>query len=489
MSFFKLNELHLHSSDNLWLPDVLYGPNWTELYAAFRFQPPLGSPIDGLVTRKNESWTQSEWEELQQSCASRGVTIIPEIESPGHALVISQWKPELRIVSEPDDLNLSVPDTIPTIKSIWDQFLPWFDADEVSIGADEYDSSLANDYISFVNEMSDYIHEKSGKSIRIWGTYEPSKTMSVSKNITIQHWDFPDDDIPVNLMEQGYHVINSEQYFLYLDGKTSDGGQFPQSLNEDLLWSGAPDGKGWMPTIFSPNDASNNTNIDNPMLRGSLFALWMDWGNPCCTALEVYYQLARSIAIFSEKSWAGSEVRETALTRDQFDAIYDSLNAAAPGQNLNRVVKPAYGNVVYKYASTFPGLKTPVSSVGPPYTLTFNVKPSDQFPDTGILFSGADSQLFAQNLTFVPTSTNVSYALNFELPKNKYTSVAIHATTDYTYAVINGDENNKYFYTTGLDLWGDYTAIVNMSFAAPAQEIGGAGFRGQITDVSLTLGV
>ena len=94
-------------------------------------------------------------------------------------------------VGEPDHLNLSYPETIPTIKSIWEEFLPWFSAPEVSIGADEYDASLANDYISFVNEMSTYIESKSNKTIRIWGTYEPSDTMSVSTNITIQHWYFP----------------------------------------------------------------------------------------------------------------------------------------------------------------------------------------------------------------------------------------------------------------------------------------------------------
>lgn len=79
--------------------------------------------------------------------------------------------------------------------------------EQVSIGADEYNSSLADDYNNFVNEMvcpyrsnashlaslrshvqSDFIGQESGKTIRLWGTREPSNTTSVSKNITIQHW-------------------------------------------------------------------------------------------------------------------------------------------------------------------------------------------------------------------------------------------------------------------------------------------------------------
>jgi len=260
-SFFKINEFHLHASDNLWNPAFLYGDGnegWKSLCAAFRFQPPPGSSLSGLVPRKNESWTQSEFLIMQNTCAQHGVTLIPEIDTPGHSLVINQWKPQLMENDTPDHLNLSFPETIPTIKSIWDEFMPWFSASEVSIGTDEYDVNLADDYINFVNEMSSYIFSKSGKSIRIWGTNEPSDTLSVSKNITIQHWDFPGDDILNRLMEADYQVINSEQAFLYLDGKTSEDGQFPQELNQGLVWSGAPGGKGWAPNIFSPTDASNN---------------------------------------------------------------------------------------------------------------------------------------------------------------------------------------------------------------------------------------
>ncbi|KAI9066518.1 glycoside hydrolase family 20 protein [Trametes sanguinea] len=488
-SFFKINELHLHASDNLWNPAFLYGDGnegWKHLYAAFRFQPPPGSPIEGLVPRKNESWPKQDFLAMQETCAKHGVTIIPEVDTPGHSLVINQWKPELMENGAPDHLNLSYPETIPTIKSIWDQFLPWFSASEVSIGADEYDASLANDYISFVNEMSSYIASKAGKSIRIWGTNEPSKTMSVSKDITIQHWDFPGDDIPVQLLQKGYRVINSEQFFLYLDGKTSEDNQFPQELNQDLIWAGAPGGKGWAPNVFSPTDPTNNTTPDDPNLRGSIFALWNDWGNNATTALEIYYQLARSIAVFGEKAWAGSDVRQTQLTRAQFDAAYPLLNAAAPGQNLNRVVKPIHGNVVLDLPGSYTSLSTLIPSVGPPYTLSFSVKPDSKAPSTGLLFSGIDSKLHVANLTF--EATGQLYALDYVLPTNKYTSVAIHATREYTYAIIDGDAANPRYWYTLMDIWGDYMALGNMSFAAPSAQIGGDGFRGTIKDVKLTLG-
>ncbi|EIN08579.1 glycoside hydrolase [Punctularia strigosozonata HHB-11173 SS5] len=493
-SFFKINEFHIHASDNLWNPAFLYSPGdaWKEVYAGFRFQPENGSPVSGIVpsSKRNETWTREEFTAVQTTCAEHGVTIIPEIDTPGHSLVITQWKPDLMIQGTPDNLNLSYPDTIPTIKSLWDEFLPWFSASEVSIGADEYDASLADDYINFVDDMSSYIHAQSGKRIRVWGTNEPSKIgLSVSTNITIQHWDFPGDDIPVALMDRGYDVINSEQTFLYLDGKTSDGGQFPQELNQTLMWTGAPGGGGWAPNVFSATNAGNNTTPGNPRLRGAIMALWNDWGNNATTQLEIYYQLARSLAVFGEKTWAGSGIRSTELTQDEFDSIYPILNSVAPGQNLNRVVVPKHGNVVYSYnlyqphesLSELP-LNTSVASVGPPYNLTFRVKPTSQ---DGILFSGIDSLLRVGNLTF--EALGQRYSLRYTLPLHKWTTVTIRATREYTYAVIDGNEDGKLWWTTLMDIWGEYLAVGNMSFAAPAQIIGPS-FQGTIDLVDLTLG-
>jgi hexosaminidase len=170
------------------------------LYSAFRLwteDPALA----GLNKRRNESYTQTEFEQLQYSCAARGVTVIPEIEAPGHALVITQWKPELGMEGQIDLLNLSNPDSTEQMKTVWQTFLPWFHSKAVHIGADEYVDSqlsktaLAEVYNVFVNEMADYIYGESGKTIRIWGTFPPNSNYStqINKNVTLQHWEFFED--------------------------------------------------------------------------------------------------------------------------------------------------------------------------------------------------------------------------------------------------------------------------------------------------------
>jgi hexosaminidase len=387
-------------------------------------------------------------------------------------------------------LGQSHPDTIPTIRALWDEFLPWISSPVVSIGADEYDSAYADEYLDFVNDMSSYIKSTGHKSIRVWGTTEPSTTRSLATNITVQHWDFPDGSIPVQLMAKGYDVINSEQAFLYLDMKTSDDGQFPQTLDEPLLWA-----SDWAPNIFSAADPSNNTSPHDPRLQGAIMALWNDWGNNASTPLEAYYALARSLPLLAEKTWNGAGVRTAALDAARFNATYPPLNAAAPGQNLNRAVKPPPGadGVVFahdlSHAPAGTVVHTGVASVGPPYTLSFEVQDDPRVPGTATLFSGADSALRAGRLAFVDVPTNVMYPLapHFALPTDRLARVVVRATREWTSAEVDGKE--AVFWTTSMDIWGEYMAAGNMSFAAPSGVIGQAGSGVRFGRVELRLGV
>jgi hexosaminidase len=390
--------------------------------------------------------------------------------------------------------------------------------------------------------MSSFIRTSSSnlghpKSIRVWGTNEPSTNVThpkqISKDVTIQHWSFPDGTIPGRLLLDGYNVINSEQAFLYLDGKTSYYGQFPHTINESLIWSDFPlpvvGGSsnhniqhGWAPNIFSAVDGTNNTHSSNPGLQGALFALWNDWGNNATTPLEIYYQLSRSIPLIAERSWAGARSLQdrphsspsSELTRKEFDLAYPVLNAAAPGQNLNQAVKTKAekGAVIFEYdLGHLPlvkpqgaAIKTGVPSVGPPYAFDFElmVLSGVVAERDAILLSGLDNTLSVQlspqisnmkNVTLTFTSYGQSYPITFAMPVDRFIRISIHATREYTYADIDsvggarrgfglgehaeylekglGKQEQRMWWTSSLDIWGDHMQTANMSFAAPSASI------------------
>ena len=104
-----------------------------------------------------------------------------------------------------------------------------------------------------------------------------------------------------------------------------------------------------------------------------------------------------------------------------------------------------------------------------------------------MLFTGLDSRLHVANLTF--EATGQLYPLGYILRAGRFTSVSIRATREYTYAIIDGDEANPRYWYTLMDIWGDYMALGNMSFAAPSQSIGGGEFEGEIRDIRLTIDV
>lgn len=336
-SYFKLSEFHYHATDNYPLsrgPDV----PWNEVYSQFSLRPENPDLLP-LVQRANETLARSEFDEFQVHCAHRGVTVIPEIESPGHCLSVTKWRPELAL-DQQDLLNLSHPDTIPLVKSIWSEFLPWFHTKEVHIGADEYDSSLANDYISFVNEMSDFVSESSGKSIRIWGTYEPSETQSVNKNTTIQHWQYGQSD-PVALAKNGYRIINSEDWWAYMSLKNDHSpitpAPYPQTFNNSrVLNFGDVRGWQWTPDLFNPVNHTQQPALK--AVRGAILAAWNDNGPDATTQLEAYYAIRNGIPVASSRAWSGT--RGLPLSEHTLEKSIEILTNNAVSQNLDRRLLP-----------------------------------------------------------------------------------------------------------------------------------------------------
>jgi hexosaminidase len=397
-SFFKMSEFHYHSSDNYPL-NRGHNETWNKVFSHFSLYPENNTSLQGIVQRKNETLSRAEFENFQLHCAQRGVTVIPEIEAPGHALAITKWKPALALAKK-DLLNLTHPDAIPTVKAIWAEFLPWFQTKEVHIGADEYDSDLADDYIAFVNEMATFINATSGKRIRIWGTHEPSQNLTLSKDIIIQHWQYGQSD-PLQLQNDGYRLINSEDWWAYMSLKNDHmpilPAPYPQFYNVSRTLNFANEqGWQWDPAMYNPVNRSMQLEPGLKGNKGAILAVWSDNGPDATTQLEGYYAMREGIAVMGARAWAGA--RGVKINEAELAASVKLLAGKAPGQDLDR--RATIVPFSWK-CDTLASLESMIGrgSYGPPYTMSLNV--SGPFT-----LSGPDTILSLENDTLMFTTAD-----------------------------------------------------------------------------------
>jgi hexosaminidase len=376
-SFFKMSEFHYHLSDNY---PLSRGRNetWQDVYSHFSLLPEDESLLGIIHDRENETLSREDYADMQSHCARRGIAVIPEIEAPGHCLYVTKWRPELSLEKR-DLLNLSHPDTIPTIQRIWAEFLPWFDVKEVHVGADEYDATLADDYIGFVNEMADFVNSTSGKTIRIWGTpmEEPEQDIRINPDITIQHWQYGQSD-PLELIKQGHHIINSQDWWAYMGIKNDHTpifpATYPQFFDESRILNFADIPRWqWSPAAFNHVNTTQQPSDNEPLLKGAVMAAWNDNGPDASTKLEMYYAMRRGIALIGARAWSGS--RGPQVHPETLDASIDFFSPLAPAQNLDRSIHtPACGGPLVSWTRSADDTKDAINlgkgSKGMNYTLT-----------------------------------------------------------------------------------------------------------------------
>lgn len=93
LSLFKFNRLHWHLTDDQgWRIEIKKYPKLTEVGA---------TRIDGEGTEHKGYYTQEEVKEIVQYAADHFITIIPELEIPGHEMAAIAAYPELSCKGEP----------------------------------------------------------------------------------------------------------------------------------------------------------------------------------------------------------------------------------------------------------------------------------------------------------------------------------------------------------------------------------------------------
>jgi hexosaminidase len=247
----KLNHLHLHLSDDQgWR---LHIESWPELTARAS-SGAVGGGAGGF-------YTHDDYREIVAYALERFVTIVPEIDLPGHTHAALVAYPELAPAGyagpplEGDDAGAPRASTAPytgtevgfstldvrndrvydVVADVIREITALTPGPYLHLGGDESHSTTAEEYLVFLERLS-AIAEHSGKTLVFW--HEAGVSDALPTGSVGQFWGFvtPRDDSAVTrrFVERGGRLILSPADAIYLDMKHTDGDAY------GLVWADGP---------------------------------------------------------------------------------------------------------------------------------------------------------------------------------------------------------------------------------------------------------
>ncbi len=335
-SYYKLNDLQLHLSDNyIWLHNY---PGVKTAQDVLNFEPSPGafrleSKQAGL-TATDLSYSKAQFRALVQEARNYGVTIVPELDVPGHALSLVRIRPDLMYkgsVGGKHDLeraamlDLTNPKAFPFVASVFDEYIDSnvFQSDVVHIGTDEYYGD-SESYRKFADQMLKHIRAK-GKTPRFWGSlsHKRGKTPVTHEGVQMHIWSLGWQN-PQEALNAGYDIINILDAFVYsVPSGNGSVGAYGDDIDSKRIYNA------WTPANFS------NIKVDpaNPKLLGGAWAMWNDNSfltDPGLCGRDLIPRIQKNCAVISQKCWAPQNSRSYEDFLAQIQRQASKLDASAP---------------------------------------------------------------------------------------------------------------------------------------------------------------
>ncbi|WP_216823451.1 family 20 glycosylhydrolase [Niastella vici] len=438
MSYYKMNDFHVHLNDNGF--KGFYNNNWDSTYSAFR----LENATYPSLTAKDGHYTKKEFIDLQKLAQQYGVNIVPEIDAPAHALPFTKAVPQIGSDKYgKDHLDLDNALTYEVMDNIFKEYLqgpnPVFIGKEVHIGTDEYAKQEAEKFRAFTDHYIRLV-ESYGYKARLWGalTHAPGTTPVKSANVTMNLWYNGYAD-PKEMIRQGYDVISTPDGWLYI---VPAAGYYYDYLYLDKLYHK------WTPNVIGDQVFP----IDHPQIKGGSFAVWNDHVGNGITEKDVHHRVFPAMQVLAQKMWDGTD---TAVSYEVFAEKSKNIGEG-PGLNMMGKLKgDGADSLVLHYnfnQKEFPQgvlslkgnnsyLRTPVKGIGYGYTVSFFIKPDENNKDNAVLFSSPDAVVKLKQGTTGKlgfSREGYDYTFNYSAPAGKWTHIAITGDNKTTSLYVNG---------------------------------------------------
>lgn len=231
---YKIDRLHWHLSDDQgWRVELLNTPLATG----------AGSTRTGGDPNRNGFYTQEEIRSLVAFAADRGITVVPELDLPGHVQAVLAGDPDLACTGGPhavrtvwgiseDVLCMGNPRSLQFALAAWDEVCELFPGPYVHIGGDECPTvrweacprcaarkeelglaEWVDLHGRFVADVTAYLEAK-GKTVFGWDEVLDS---TVKNGANVMHWRAFHPERGAQALAAGKDLIRSPSFPYYLD--------------------------------------------------------------------------------------------------------------------------------------------------------------------------------------------------------------------------------------------------------------------------------
>jgi len=236
MAQYKMNVFHWHLTDDQgWRIEIKSMPNLAV----------AGGQLDYHENCEGGYYTQEEYTEIINYAKERYITVVPEIDMPGHNGAAIKAYPELGTQGG-TELNVYSEATYKYIDKVIKEIAELTPGQYIHIGGDEAYTLSRDDFLYFINRAVEIV-KKYGKTPIGWNDWSYADAENVDSNSVVQFW----IGSYTTALEKGVKLINSNCYKAYLPHK------YYESYPRGATWAGytnTQDAYEWDPADMGPKE-------------------------------------------------------------------------------------------------------------------------------------------------------------------------------------------------------------------------------------------
>ena len=514
MAYYKMNDLQLHLNDNyIFLKEHLAGKNLTQeeelkyvlehAKTGFRVETDIVGK-NGQKLTSDEHYTKEEMQNLIKLAKALHINLVPEIDTPGHALSFVKVRPDLMYQGSLSDyrgkhnvervamldLDNKYDETLAFVKSVYDKLLDGPDAplhgvSTVHIGTDEYYGSRES-YRRYVNDLIKYIKGK-GYTPRIWGSLSAKrgKTAVDWKDVEVDIWSISWQQ-PKEAIAQGAKIINITDIPTYSvpngDNRQTAYGDY---ANYETQYNG------WTPNDFRTGHGPL-LEASNPNIIGGGHAVWndnIDLHETGLTSYDIFKRFFKSMQTTAERTWGSDRAAATFAERTLPTSPYApqsnpdreigqsdlfTINPDTVKSYASKKVKTSEQGLAFEKDSSIEGL---AGDVGPSHVLKFDVTVTGDGEQT--FSTSGDNRIYLADKDGYLAYQFEQFHIQFKkkLEKNKRYQISIVTKPQSTEFYVDGEKIERIANPA-------HPRFAHNSLVLPLESIGG--FKGILHSAELS---